>query len=178
MKKQVLMAALIGASTLAQAGWMDALNAAAQLASTAQQGRQAVAPAAPQSPAAATGDTAPLTPYQLNAMNCAELELAALRTKQGLEDAKDQLKTLDAASQTAEVQQQRSTGQTLGLIGGLLAGSKSQTAQQYAQVAQQMSANTQAVDTQIDQQLALGKKYLADRDSIAIYQKHKGCSLR
>lgn len=106
------------------------------------------------------------------------LELAALRTKQGLEDAKDQLKTLDAASQTAEVQQQRSTGQTLGLIGGLLAGSKSQTAQQYAQVAQQMSANTQAVDTQVDQQLALGKKYLADRDSIAIYQKHKGCSLR
>lgn len=176
MKKQLCLALLAISSTGVHAGWMDAINAAAQLANNVQQTRQVVAPSAVVT--AQPDAVAALTPYELNGMNCAELELAALRTKQGLEGARDQLKSLDEVNESAATQQQRSTSQTLGLIGGLLAGSKSQTAQQYAQVAQQMSASGQQVDQQIDQQLALGKKYLADRDSIAIYQKHKGCALR
>lgn len=184
MKKQLAIALLGFGLSTAHAGWMDAINAAAQLAGAVQQPSQAAAVAnaanAMTGNAAATANmpnTAPLSSAELERMDCAALELSSLRTQRDLETAKATLKSLDDASKANAAAPQNGVNAAMGLLGGLMASQGGKNAQ-YGQIAQQMSGtgNAAAINQQIDVQLALGKKYLTDIESIAVYQKYKKCA--
>jgi hypothetical protein len=176
MKKIVLLSTvLMLAMPAAHAGFMDALNAAAQIAGAVQGTNTAPNNTASANVnATATINTTPLDSYELESMDCAALELTTLRSKRELEQAKTMLKSLDEASKDPQYQQQKSMNSTIGAIGGLLANKGGSTGQ-YGQIAQQMGANGNAIEQQIETQLALGKKHMSDLESIAVYQKHKKC---
>lgn len=176
MKKIVLLStALLLSIPAAHAGFMDALGAAAQLAG-AVQGNNANANlnASAQANVNAQINVAPLESYELERMDCAALELTALKSKRELEQAKAMLKSLDEAAKDPQYQQQKATNATIGAIGSLFANKGGNTGQ-YGQIAQQMGANGNAIEQEMDTQLALGKKHMSDLESIAIYQKHKKC---
>jgi carboxypeptidase C (cathepsin A) len=174
MKKIVLLStALLLSVPAAHAGFMDALGAAAQLAG-AVQGNNSNLNASAQANVNAQINTAPLDSYELENMDCAALELTALRSKRELEQAKANLKNLDEAAKDPQYQQQKATNATIGAIGSLFANKGGNTGQ-YGQIAQQMGANSNALEQEMDTQLALGKKYMSDLESIAVYQKHKKC---
>lgn len=176
MKKIVLLStALLLSIPAAHAGFMDALGAAAQLAG-AVQGNNANANlnASAQANVNAQINVAPLESYELERMDCAALELTALKSKRELEQAKAMLKSLDEAAKDPQYQQQKATNATIGAIGSLFANKGGNTGQ-YGQIAQQMGASGNAIEQEMDTQLALGKKHMSDLESIAIYQKHKKC---
>jgi hypothetical protein len=179
--KTLLAAALTLAITVpAHAGFMDALNAVSQVASAVQQTRQGGQATINDTAAASTTNTntlntQPMDSSELEYMSCAQLELAGLRSKRELEDAKANLKSLDEMSKNPDYQQQKKMGSALGMLGSLVANNGGKSAQ-YGQLAQQMGGNAANVDQQIEQQLALGKKYMADLESIAVYQKHSDCN--
>lgn len=178
MKKIVLLStALLLSIPAAHAGFMDALGAAAQLAGAVQgNGNNANlnANASAQANVTAQVNVAPLESYELERMDCAALELTALKSKRELEQAKAMLKSLDEAAKDPQYQQQKATNATIGAIGSLFANKGGNTGQ-YGQIAQQMGANGNAIEQEMDTQLALGKKHMSDLESIAIYQKHKKC---
>lgn len=176
MKKIVLLStALLLSIPAAHAGFMDALGAAAQLAGAVQgNNTNANLNASAQANVNAQINVAPLESYELERMDCAALELTALKSKRELEQAKAMLKSLDEAAKDPQYQQQKATNATIGAIGSLFANKGGNTGQ-YGQIAQQMGANGNAIEQEMDTQLALGKKHMSDLESIAIYQKHKKC---
>jgi hypothetical protein len=176
MKKIVLFStALFLSMPAAHAGFMDALGAAAQLAGAVQgNANNTNSNASAQANANVQVNVAPLETYELERMDCAALELTALKSKRELDQAKANLKSLDEAAKNPEYQQQKATNATIGAIGSLFANKGGNTGQ-YGQIAQQMGANGNAIEREMDTQLALGKKYMSDLESIAVYQKHKKC---
>ncbi len=119
--------------------------------------------------------TAPLSTYELSTMDCPSLEIAALSSNRELELAKANLAQIDALNKNPQYQQQKTASAAIGALGSMFAN-KGGKSGEYAQIAQQLggSGNTTA-DMNVDTQLALGKKYMADLDNIRIYQKYKKC---
>ncbi len=166
---------VLGAPLAHAGGWMDLLSQAAQVAAEIKKTTPTAQPNTLSSAAAAPNAPAALAPSELRYMDCAELELAALNTKRGIEDIQAYLKDTDEQVQSDSYKQQQSSAQTMGLIGNLMSLSKSQKAQNVGQSLSAMDPTAQMAE-QNQQQMALAKKYVADRDAIAIYQKHRGCT--
>lgn len=174
MNKPLLLALSFTLSIPAHAGFMDALNAVGQVAGAMQQNNQAPQQANANVSANAETNTTPLEAYELEGMSCAQLEMTAMRSQRQLDAAKANLNSLIEASKSPQYQQQKSQGAMIGMIGSLVASQGGKNAQ-YGQIAQQMGSNANSIDTQIDQQVAIGNKHVSDLESIAVYQRHNNC---
>lgn len=174
MRQLLLVGALISAMPIAHAGFMDALNAASQIANSLPKSskQQSVTQ---QTASSQQLNTTPLSSYTIGQMDCPSLEIAALNSSRELELVKANIAQIDSLNSNPQYQQQKTVSSAIGALGGLLAQKGGSTGE-YARAAQQLgSASANSPDLDLDTQLALGKKYMSDLDSIRIYQKHKKC---